>query len=84
MFGLSEFLVLFLIAFLVLGPEEFPKSFRKILRLINSFKHALSRLKTEIHDVKKGAEDMFLEEEKKFYNSIQNEKRDSKKDKNES
>ncbi len=71
MFGFFEILVLAVIAFLVLGPEEFPKATQKFLRFINSFKGTFTNLKMEVNDIKKEAEDNFLKIKKEIDKSVQ-------------
>jgi len=61
MFGFSELLVILTIAFLILGPEEFPKATRNFLKLLNHFKKILMELKTEVSDVHKETQDALLD-----------------------
>ena len=58
MFGLgfSEILIIGLVAFLILGPEEFPKIARMVLKLLNDLKNSFSDVKKEIDSVEKKIE----------------------------
>ena len=71
MFGFFEIVIIAVIAFLVLGPEEFPKATRKFLRLINSFKESFTDLKTEMSEVKQETEDTFLKVKQEINTAVQ-------------
>ena len=72
-FGFLELMTLAVIGLIVLGPEQFPKVARGILRVINEIKRAFSEAKMDFDDIKgettgllKKAEEEFLATGKPF------------------
>ncbi len=71
MFGFFEILVLAIVAFLVLGPEEFPKAARKFVRVINSLKTTFLDLKTEMNEIKQETEESFFKVKEEIKEVVQ-------------
>ena len=59
MFGLgfSEIIIIFLVAFLILGPKEFPKMAKMVLKVLNDIKSSFQDVKKEIDHVEKKMEE---------------------------
>ena len=49
--GLTEILIVVLVAFLVFGPEKFPSMARNFLKFINELKASFSEVQSEFHDL---------------------------------
>ena len=58
MFGLgfTEILLLALIAFLILGPRQFPSVLKNFIKILNELRAVFTEIKSEIYDVQTTAE----------------------------
>ncbi len=78
--GFSELLLIFLVAFIVLGPEKMPEVARSLGRLVRDIKKSMSTvdssLKEEVDEVKKS---VGLEEIDDLYKDISRVKQTSQK-----
>ena len=57
--GLTEILIVALVAFLVFGPEKFPSIARNFLKFINELKAGFSEVKSEFHDLENEVQNEF-------------------------
>ena len=55
--GLTEILLLILVAFLVFGPKQFPVVVRNFAKLFNELRQAFTEVKTEFEFTKASAEE---------------------------
>jgi len=57
--GLTEILIIALVAFLVFGPEKFPSIARNFLKFMNELKSSFSDVQSEFYDLEKEVEEEF-------------------------
>ncbi len=72
--GWLEILSVVIIAILVLGPKEFPIALKKIGSYIGKFKNTLSNFQKEVSSA---TEDINIEKEKLFEDSINKKDKDN-------
>jgi sec-independent protein translocase protein TatB len=72
--GWLEILSVVIIAILVLGPKEFPIALKKIGSYIGKFKNTLSNFQKEVSSA---TEDISIEKEKLFEDSIKKKDKDN-------
>ena len=72
--GWLEILSVVIIAILVLGPKEFPIALKKIGSYIGKFKNTLSNFQKEVSSA---TEDVNIEKEKLFEDSINKKDKDN-------
>ena len=65
-FGFLELMTLAVIGLIVLGPEQFPKAARGLLRVINEIKRAFSEAKVDFDDIKGETAGMLKKAEEEF------------------
>ena len=65
-FGFLELMTLAVIGLIVLGPEQFPKVARGLLRVINEIKRAFSEAKMDFDDIKGETAGMLKKAEEEF------------------
>ena len=70
-FGFLELITLAVIGLIVLGPEQFPRVARGLLKIINELKRAFSEAKRDFDDVKDETEEILKKAEKEFSKATQ-------------
>lgn len=65
-FGFLELIALAVIGLIVLGPEQFPKVARGVLKIVNELKRAFSEAKRDFDDVKGETEEILKKAEEEF------------------
>ncbi|MCY4513054.1 MAG: Sec-independent protein translocase protein TatB [Bdellovibrionales bacterium] len=70
-FGFLELMTLAVIGLIVLGPEQFPKVARGVLKVINELKRAFSEAKMDFDDIKVETEELLKKAEAEFSSTTQ-------------
>ena len=65
-FGFLELMTLAVIGLIVLGPEQFPKVARGVLKVINELKRAFSEARMDFDDIKGETEKLLKKAEEEF------------------
>ena len=70
-FGFLELIALAVIGLIVLGPEQFPKVARGVLKIVNELKRAFSEAKSDFDDVKDETEKLLRRAEAELSTATQ-------------
>ena len=65
-FGFLELAILAVIGLIVLGPEQFPKAARGLIRLINELKRAFSSVQMDFDDIRRETTELLQKTEEEI------------------